>query len=129
MDKRESIGVLYCDITGLKRVNDTEGHEAGDQLILRARDLLMHFWKAYEVFRIGGDEMLILASGIQQATFQEEVCRMKEHMPEYKVVVAVGAVWKPDGTDSIDQMLTESERLMYEDKARYYKQMGLDRRR
>lgn len=129
MDKRESIGVLYCDITGLKRVNDTEGHEAGDQLILRARDLLMHFWKAYEVFRIGGDEMLILASGIQQATFQEEVCRMKEHMQEYKVVVAVGAVWKPDGTDSIDQMLTESERLMYEDKARYYKQMGLDRRR
>ncbi len=129
MDKRESIGVLYCDITGLKRVNDTEGHEAGDQLILRARDLLMHFWKAYEVFRIGGDEMLILASGIQQATFQEEVCRMKEHMQEYKVAVAVGAVWKPDGTDSIDQMLTESERLMYEDKARYYKQMGLDRRR
>ncbi len=129
MDKRESIGVLYCDITGLKRVNDTEGHEAGDQLILRARDLLMHFWKAYEVFRIGGDEMLILASGIQQATFQEEVCRMKEHMQEYKVAVAVGAVWKPDGTDSIDQMLTESERLMYEDKARYYKQMGLERRR
>lgn len=129
MDKRESIGVLYCDITGLKRVNDTEGHEAGDQLILRARDLLMHFWKAYEVFRIGGDEMLILASGIQQATFQEEVCWMKEHMQEYKVAVAVGAVWKPDGTDSIDQMLTESERLMYEDKARYYKQMGLDRRR
>lgn len=129
MDKRDSIGVLYCDITGLKRVNDTEGHEAGDQLILRARDLLMHFWKAYEVFRIGGDEMLILASGIQQATFQEEVCRMKEHMQEYKVAVAVGAVWKPDGTDSIDQMLTESERLMYEDKARYYKQMGLDRRR
>lgn len=129
MDKRESIGVLYCDITGLKRVNDTEGHEAGDQLILRARDLLMHFWKAYEVFRIGGDEMLVLASGIQQATFQEEVCRMKEHMQEYKVAVAVGAVWKPDGTDSIDQMLTESERLMYEDKARYYKQMGLDRRR
>lgn len=129
MDKRESIGVLYCDITGLKRVNDMEGHEAGDQLILRARDLLMHFWKAYEVFRIGGDEMLILASGIQQATFQEEVCRMKEHMQEYKVAVAVGAVWKPDGTDSIDQMLTESERLMYEDKARYYKQMGLDRRR
>lgn len=50
-------------------------------------------------------------------------------MQEYKVAVAVGAVWKPDGTDSIDQMLTESERLMYEDKARYYKQMGLDRRR
>jgi GGDEF domain-containing protein len=32
--------VVYCDITGLKRVNDTLGHQAGDQLILRAGELL-----------------------------------------------------------------------------------------
>ena len=36
IDAEKSIGVVYCDITGLKRVNDSMGHEAGDQLILRA---------------------------------------------------------------------------------------------
>lgn len=40
IDAEKSIGVVYCDITGLKRVNDSMGHEAGDQLILRACDSL-----------------------------------------------------------------------------------------
>ncbi len=129
MDKNASIGAIYCDITGLKRVNDQEGHEAGDQLILRARNLLVQFWKDYEIFRIGGDEMLVLASGIEETVFQAQVVQMRAHMQEYRVAVAIGTVWKSVGTDSIDQILTESERLMYEDKAVYYKQTGLNRRR
>lgn len=129
MDKNTSIGAIYCDITGLKRVNDQEGHEAGDQLILRARNLLVQFWKDYEIFRIGGDEMLVLASGIEETVFQAQVVQMRAHMQEYRVAVAIGTVWKSVGTDSIDQILTESERLMYEDKAVYYKQTGLNRRR
>lgn len=40
IDHKKSMGVVYCDITGLKHVNDTMGHKAGDQLILRARDCL-----------------------------------------------------------------------------------------
>ena len=36
IDKKQSIGVVYCDVTGLKYVNDTMGHEAGDRLILNA---------------------------------------------------------------------------------------------
>ena len=36
LDKNKCIGAAYCDITGLKNVNDTQGHEAGDKLILRA---------------------------------------------------------------------------------------------
>lgn len=129
VEKKASIGVVYCDITGLKRVNDESGHEAGDQLILRARDLLMDFWREYAVFRIGGDEMLVLASGIDRQSFLEQIRQMKEHMQDHRVVVAVGAVWKPEATDTIDYLMTESEQLMYEDKAAYYKQMGLNRRR
>ena len=36
IDEKQSIGVVYCDVTGLKYVNDTMGHEAGDRLILNA---------------------------------------------------------------------------------------------
>ena len=46
-------GVVYCDITGLKRVNDTLGHQAGDQLILRAGELLREEFSDYGLFRIG----------------------------------------------------------------------------
>ena len=47
-------GVVYCDITGLKRVNDTLGHQAGDQLILRAGELLREEFSDYGLFRIEG---------------------------------------------------------------------------
>ena len=36
IDPEQSVGVVYCDVTGLKGVNDTLGHKAGDDLILRA---------------------------------------------------------------------------------------------
>ena len=43
--------------------------------------------------------------------------------------MAVGAVWQKDGKINLDKLLTESEKLMYEDKAAYYKKFGIDRRK
>ncbi len=54
INTEKSIGVIYCDITGLKHVNDTQGHEAGDKLILRACESLTKAFGDYGVFRIGG---------------------------------------------------------------------------
>lgn len=64
LDKNKCIGAVYCDITGLKNVNDTQGHEAGDKLILRASDCLKKIFSDYGIFRIGGDEFLVLCPEI-----------------------------------------------------------------
>lgn len=48
LDKNKCIGAVYCDITGLKNVNDTQGHEAGDKLILRASDCLKKIFSVRE---------------------------------------------------------------------------------
>ena len=125
----ESIGVVYCDITGLKRVNDTQGHEAGDRLILRACDSLEQVFGACGLFRIGGDELLALCPGITEDALNEKVDTLKQIMPEYEVVMAVGAVWRPDSKAGIDQLLSEADRRMYDDKAAYYSaSRELDRR-
>ena len=51
-------------------------------------------------------------------------------MPEYEVVMAVGAVWRPESRIGIDQLLSEADRLMYDDKAAYYSSSSnLDRRK
>jgi ATP-dependent Lon protease len=57
----------------------------------------------------------------------EEKLRMD--MKEHQVTMAVGMIWKEHGPKDIDLLLNESERLMYEDKDRYYKEHGLKRRR
>ncbi len=129
MPDGESVGVIFCDVTGLKQVNDTRGHEAGDRLILCACESLRRVFSDYELLRIGGDEFLVLCPGIKEEKLKEKVEDLKKDMRENAVTMAVGAVWQKEGKKNIDSLLAESEKLMYEDKAAYYKTAGIDRRR
>lgn len=129
MPDGESVGVVFCDVTGLKKINDTEGHKAGDNLILRACGSLKRVFAGYMLFRIGGDEFLVLCPGIMEEELKKKVWMLKKDIKENNVILAVGAVWQKDGKKNIDRLLSESERMMYEDKSAYYKAAGIDRRR
>lgn len=129
IQKNKSIGVVYGDITGLKRVNDEQGHEAGDRLIACASESMHRVFGDYGVFRIGGDEFLALCSGIEQTELEKRVERLHADMEENSVKIAIGVVWNPEGTAGMDALLTESEQRMYEDKSAYYKATGINRRR
>ena len=125
----ESFGVIYCDITGLKRVNDTEGHKAGDRLILRASDSIKEVLGGYGLFRIGGDELLALCPRIEKDDLFNKASELKTVAQTHSVILAVGAVWQDKTEGDIDKLLTKAERLMYEDKSSYYRKAGIDRRR
>lgn len=126
----ESVGIVYGDITGLKRVNDAEGHEAGDHLILAASGCMKEvFGDAYELFRIGGDELLAICAGIKEADFRERVARLRTIMAEASVNMAVGADWEKDSEAGVNVVLAAAETQMYKDKAAYYQRTGIDRRR
>ena len=125
-----SIGVVYGDITGLKRVNDEAGHEAGDRLILSVcRCMREAFDDSYTLFRIGGDELLAISEGIGETEFGEQVEKMKAYMKEYAVNMSVGAVWRNDAAEGVQSIMTEAEKLMYKDKASYYAAAGINRRK
>ncbi len=129
MPDGESVGVVFCDVTGLKRVNDTQGHEAGDRLILCACECLRRIFVEFELFRIGGDEFLALCPGIEEEELEDKVEALKKEIRENSIAMAVGAVWQKEGKKNIDRLLSESEKLMYEDKSAYYESAGIDRRR
>lgn len=129
MPDGESVGVVFCDVTGLKRVNDLQGHKAGDQLILSACESFKRIFSGYPLFRIGGDEFLTLCPGIGEEEMEEKVEALKKDIQENSVTMAVGAVWQKEGKKNIDKLLFESEKLMYEDKSAYYETAGIDRRR
>lgn len=125
----ESVGVIYCDVTALKQVNDTEGHKAGDRLILHACDCLRKVLGDHSLFRIGGDEFLVLCMRIGEKELAERVESLKTVLREDSVILAMGVSWSPDGAGNMDKLLTASENLMYKDKSIYYKTLGIDRRR
>lgn len=124
----ESMGVVYCDITGLKRTNDTEGHTAGDNLILRAAESLSEVFPNYGLFRIGGDELLALCPGISNEELNKNIESLKETAQAKSVVLAIGSIWEENNSDDIDLLLKKADKLMYEDKAAYYERTGLPRR-
>lgn len=129
IDKKQSIGVVYCDVTGLKYVNDTMGHEAGDRLILNACGCLTDVFGVDAVFRIGGDEFLVICTQIDENTLIKRITELKELMNERSVNMASGVIWSENVITGFNEMLREAEEKMYADKARYYKEKGIERRK
>ena len=129
MNKDRSIGVVYCDITGLKRLNDNEGHAAGDALIKRCCDFVNEFYKDYGVFRIGGDEILALCSCIDAKEFEKRKKNFVSAIKEQNIPLAVGFSWQKTSEENIGDILHEAEMEMYADKAAYYKASGIERRK
>lgn len=129
IDEKQSIGVVYCDVTGLKYVNDTMGHDAGDRLILNACGCLTDVFGEDKVFRIGGDEFLVICTQIDENTLIKRITELKELMKERSVNMAAGVIWRENVITGFDEMLRESEERMYADKAQYYKEKGVERRK
>lgn len=124
----QSIGVLFCDVMGLKRANDTKGHLEGDNLLVRASECLKKEFSDYALFRIGGDEFLAVCTGITEEEFSDRIERLRAEMQERSANMALGFIWRPDGTEDIDKLITTADNLMYKDKREQYEKMGIDRR-
>lgn len=126
--EKDSLGIVYCDITGLKRVNDRDGHSAGDKLIVDACACLKRSFGEYSLFRIGGDELLALCTGIDESSLWQRVEQLKKYLQANSIFMAIGGLWERDTFGGIDRLIAEAENRMYSDKAAYYMKFGMDRR-
>ncbi len=128
VDHEASIGIVYCDVMGLKKVNDNQGHLAGDALLVRAYECLCNTFPKSAVFRIGGDEFLAMSSNVTEEDMWEKINSLRESMAEYEVRFAIGNVWEPKCNGRITELLKIADEKMYEDKADYYSKHPNDRR-
>lgn len=116
----QSIGVIYLDINGLKDVNDQYGHDKGDDLIIQASNTLREVFHQAKIYRIGGDEFVIIYLGIEESLFYDRITSLRNKItPDGMLQVALGAIWAKD-TSNIDQMIAEADAMMYKDKQEYY---------
>ena len=121
------LAVAVCDINGLKHVNDTLGHAAGDQLIKDASSLICEYFKNGAVFRIGGDEFAVLLQGRGFETLHEVAesfdRRAEENIVNGDVVVSLGySVLNPSDKELHD-VFERADKMMYERKKKL-KEMG-----
>lgn len=106
------------------------GHQAGDKALLYACEKLKSHFPEECVYRIGGDEFIVLIPGITENLFQSMIRSILADMAEGSVHLSLGSVWVEDCTDNAEKALSEADARMYEDKRAYYaKNRQLDRRR
>lgn len=118
-EEMKNVGVVYCDVLGLKKVNDALGHQAGDALIVRASQSLQKSFRRTDIYRVGGDEFLVLCRGLDEDVFLSRVETLRKDMVENRAEMSLGCVWRESVTD-VEALVIEADGLMYEEKRAYY---------
>ena len=116
------------DMNGLKDLNDSLGHEAGDKALKKIGECMI---KASDektlVYRVGGDEFVILFLHSDEKIISDVVKKIAEDVTKAGYSISTGyAIRSHD--DSIDSIVRESDKLMYQDKAGYYRSKGMEHR-
>ena len=119
---RKNIGIVFADLNGLKRMNDNNGHSAGDKLIKDAAGILKEVFAEGEIYRAGGDEFMVLLRDTSMAQLQDYEKELKARADKTdNVSFAVGLCCEEDSQRIYDAMKT-ADVNMYEDKNKYYAQ-------
>lgn len=118
--KARGFAVIVCDVNGLKEVNDTQGHNAGDLLIKEAAMVICRTFKHSPVFRTGGDEFVVISEGQDfdnlDTLVEEFRLRNERSRSEGDVVIACGASTF-DGDESFSAVFDRADTAMYENKS------------
>lgn len=120
------LGVLFCDVDGLKPVNDTHGHAAGDAVLVEvARRLRRCVRSGDSVGRLGGDEFVVLLTSVRSADDARAVAeKLRETVSqpitidegEVQVTMSVG-VRVAEAGDDPDEVLRQADVAVYQAKA------------
>lgn len=118
--------LIYADLDGLKKINDSLGHEVGSRAIVQTAEVLKGTFRETDIIaRLGGDEFVVLAvsnaadsGNIMVARLRENLrgYNLRERLP-YRLSLSVGVVRvDAERAESIEEVLKEADRAMYEDK-------------
>ncbi len=123
---KENVFLLYLDLDRFKEINDTFGHNEGDEALKDIAMILKGIYRDSDVIgRIGGDEFVVFPIGTDDETIEIVVDRLLKNIDihnrksnkSYKLSVSVGvANYDPIDPCSLGELITKADKIMYEDK-------------
>jgi|GEM_PF-329734 len=114
---RTRVGVAFFDLDGLKHVNDTLGHDAGDHLIISTADNIRGMFSGNS-YRIGGDEFAVILPDVDKEEFESQVNEVRTVMEKNGISVAIGTSWR-EVASNLKILLKEADQRMYVEKAEH----------
>jgi diguanylate cyclase (GGDEF)-like protein/PAS domain S-box-containing protein len=118
--------MLYGDVDDLKIINDTFGHHEGDRALIEIATILKETYRESDIVaRIGGDEFVVMPVGNSESSIDIITSRLQKKLEAlnerkdraYRLSITVGiAHFDPEHPCSVDELLAEGDRMMYEQK-------------
>jgi len=126
IDKEEDLnfGLVVCDVNNLKIINDTMGHKSGDELLQSVFVLLRNTFLHSTIYRVGGDEFVVLLKDIDYVKRIELFNNIRETIYNNQnigegPVMAIGvSVYKKETDKKLSDVFAREDEIMYIDKER-----------
>lgn len=119
--KTEAAALVMLDLDGLKSLNDTLGHRAGDDFLLYFASLLKQTFQESQAYRFGGDEFVLWVQepADLEARLSQLVEQIKDYKADFKTGVSFGLAYGREA-DDVDQMIDMADIRMYQQKALHF---------
>lgn len=126
---KKNVVCIFADINGLHELNNTKGHKAGDELLKFIANEFQNEFGKDDTYRVGGDEYVVMLCDKDEEFVREKINRIMKIMEAKKHHISVGIASEPIKGIDIDLLIKRADERMYEAKALYYQQKGIDRRK
>ena len=120
-DGAPEFAIVALDVNNLKKMNDTRGHAAGDQLLKQSCAIICRIFAHSPVFRVGGDEFTVIAQGEDYTNIETLLAQLRESNKTNKrtggAIIASGMA-RYDGDRSVQTVYERADSKMYKEKRR-----------
>ena len=124
--KKMEMLLLFADLDHMKSINDKLGHEKGNKALIEVASILKEVFRESDIIsRVGGDEFAVLGIGATMDDWVGIEIRLQHQIDlhnanenrDYKISLSVGLAYRDlENHDSIDELMSRADTLMYEHK-------------
>ncbi len=123
LNQKDGVDLISIDLNDLKKINDTFGHLTGDEAIRSIVNIVKLTFRKYngkyQIYRLGGDEFMVICKGMEEEDIQNFMGRLDENMSRSKYTFSAGHIrWEPNET--FDQAYARADKAMYKVKQAYH---------
>lgn len=126
---KRKLACIYVDVNGLHDLNNNNGHAEGDKMLHFIASVLKEKFGEEDTYRIGGDEFAAFAIDEDMEDIKQKVREFSGILEEEGYHASIGAAERKKPVISMDELVKAAEKIMYEEKTRYYQQNQIDRRK